>query len=159
MRIILSNRRGISYVLTCVCILVAMTLVAISMQYALVYHVAREQQRETQLKLDSYVTQYAVNKYDALKQGTPWDEYIDNGDLVNGAYIMLGFSPVGGQGSNETLIADGKYVMSRPSIYATSGDTLGIMARYKIIIPFELFNREIAEITVPVTLVSQYKLK
>ena len=37
--------------------------------------------------------------------------------------------------------------------------TGGFGAVYEIRIPFELFDREIAEITVPVTVVSQYKLK
>lgn len=68
-----------------------MMLVAVALQYAFVYHVAREQQNETQLKLDSYVTRYAVSKYDALKQGEPWDDYIDRNDLVDGAYTLLGF--------------------------------------------------------------------
>ena len=63
MRNPLKNNKGFSYVLTCVCILVVMMLVAVALQYAFVYHVAREQQNETQLKLDSYVTRYAVSKY------------------------------------------------------------------------------------------------
>ena len=87
----IGNKKGFSYVLTCVCILVVMMLVAVAMQYAFIYHVAREQQNETQLKLDSYVTRYAVSKYDALKQGEPWDDYIDRDDLVDGAYTLLGF--------------------------------------------------------------------
>ena len=81
----LMNKKGFSYILTCVCIIVVMMLVAVALQYAFIYHVAREQQNETQLKLDSYVTRYAVSKYDALKQGEPWDDYIDRDDLVDGA--------------------------------------------------------------------------
>lgn len=37
-----------------------MMLVAVALQYAFVYHVAREQQNETQLKLDSYGTRNKV---------------------------------------------------------------------------------------------------
>ena len=45
MRNPLKNNKGFSYVLTCVCILVVMMLVAVALQYAFVYHVAREQQK------------------------------------------------------------------------------------------------------------------
>ena len=62
MRKPLRNKKGFSYVLTCVCILVVMMFVAVAIQYAFIYHVAWEQQNETQLKLDSYVTRYAVSK-------------------------------------------------------------------------------------------------
>lgn len=62
MRNPLHNKKGFSYVLVCVYILIVMMLVAVTMQYAFIYHVAREQQNETQLKLDSYVTCYAVDK-------------------------------------------------------------------------------------------------
>jgi hypothetical protein len=136
-----------------------MMLVAVALQYAFVYHVAREQQNETQLKLDSYVTRYAVSKYDALKQGEPWDDYIDRNDLVDGAYTLLGFSGIIALEYREPMAVDGKYVMSIPTIYALTGDAFGILVEYEITIPFELFNMEIAEITVPITVVSQFKQK
>ncbi len=159
MRKPLRNKKGFSYVLTCVCILVVMMFVAVAIQYAFIYHVAREQQNETQLKLDSYVTRYAVSKYDALKQGEPWDDYIDRDDLVDGAYTLLGFPRIITPEYQAPLAVDGKYVMSRPIIVATAGDTFGVFVEYEIKIPFKLFNMEIAEITVPITIVSQFKQK
>ena len=159
MRKHLGNKKGFSYVLTCVCILVVMMFVAVAIQYAFIYHVAREQQNETQLKLDSYVTRYAVSKYDALKQGEPWDDYIDRNDLVDGAYTLLGFPRIITPEYRAPLAVDGKYVMSRPIIVATAGDTFGVFVEYEIKIPFKLFNMEIAEITVPITIVSQFKQK
>jgi len=155
----LRNKEGFSYVLTCVIILVVMMLVTAAMQYAYVYHIAREQQNETQLKLDSFVTRYAVTYYDALKQGEPWDDYIDRNDLVDGAYTLLGFPRFITLEYREPVPVDGKYVMSRPTIYAMAGDAFGVLVEYELSIPFEMFNREIAEITVPITIVSQYKLK
>ena len=107
MRNPLHNKKGLSYILVCVYILIVMMLVAVAMQYAYIYHVAREQQNETQLKLDSYVTRYAVGKYDALKQGEPWETYIDSSDLVDGAYTALGFP----QNHGGVVEVEGKYVM------------------------------------------------
>ena len=155
----LRNKKGFSYVLTCVIILVVMMLVTAAMQYAYVYHIAREQQNETQLKLDSFVTRYAITYYDALKQGESWDDYIDRGDLVDGAYTLLGFPRFITLEYREPVAVDGKYVMSRPTIVATAGDAFGLLVEYELSIPFEMFNRKIAEITVPITIVSQYKLK
>ena len=85
MRKPLENKQGFSYVLTCVIILVAMMLVTIAMQYAYIYHTAQEQQNDTQLALDGYVTRFAVNRFNALKQGEAWDGYIDRDALVGGA--------------------------------------------------------------------------
>ena len=155
MRNPLKNKQGFSYVLTCVIILVVMMLVTIAMQYAYIYHIAREQQNETQLALDGYVTRFAVSRFDALKQGEAWDGYIDRDALVGGAYETLGF-PRGGGGS---LSVDGQYVMTRPTITPECTDAFGVRAVYELKIPFELFNREVAEITVPITVVSQFKQK
>ena len=155
----LRNKKGFSYVLTCVCILVVMMLVAAAMQYAFIYHIAREQQNETQLKLDSYVTRCAVSKYDALKQGEPWEDYIDRDDLVVGAYTLLGFPCINALGYCEPVWVGGKYVISVPTIVASTGDSFGVCVKYKISIPFELFNRKITDIVVPITIVSQFKQK
>ena len=159
MRKHLGNKKGFSYVLTCVCILVVMMLVAIAMQYEFVYHIAREQKNETQLKLDSYVTRYAVSKYDALKQGEPWENYIDRRDLVNGAYTLLGFPLNLTLEYREPVEANGKYVMLRPTISALEGEALGVLVEYKIRIPFVIFNRTVTDITLPITIVSQFKQK
>ena len=59
----------------------------------------------------------------------------------------------------EPVAVDGKYVMSRPTIYAMAGDAFGVYVEYEITIPFELFNRKITDITVPITIVSQFKQK
>ena len=66
----LKNKQGFSYILVCVFILAAVLLTFVALQYAAIYHIAREQKQDTQLTLDSYVTTYAVNKYNALKLGT-----------------------------------------------------------------------------------------
>lgn len=56
----LNNKKGFSYILTCVMILGIVMAVYTSLQYAAVYHIAREQKNETKLKLDSFVTSYPV---------------------------------------------------------------------------------------------------
>lgn len=68
----LSNKNGFSYVPVCIFTLIVVMVIAILMQYAFIYHVAREQRDEVQLLLDSYVTKEAIEYYDAFKQsGNP----------------------------------------------------------------------------------------
>lgn len=155
----IGNKKGFSYVPICIVILVVMIFVTVAMQYAYVYHIAREQKNETQLALDSYVTRYAVSKYDALKQGEPWDKYIGRNELIDGAYTLLGFPRVITLEYREPVAIDGKYVMSRPNICAMAGDAFGVLVDYEITIPFELWGREFAKIRVPITIVSQFKQK
>ena len=151
----LSNKTGFSYILTCVIILITVMIVFISLQYAFVYHIAAEQKRETQLKLDGYITQCAVKNFDALKQGAAWDEFIDSMEMVDGAYDLLGFPDL----RSEAIVAEGKYEMSRPDIYALSGDCFGVRVRYEITVPFEAFGRKVADIVVPIEIQSRYTEK
>ncbi len=152
----LNNKNGFSYVLTCVIILITVMIVFVSLQYAFVYHIAMEQRNETQLKLDGYITRCAVQNFDALKQGEAWDDLIDRNDIVEGAYTLLGFPRFITLEYREPVEVPGKYVMSRPTIYALAGDSFGVIVQYEITIPFEAFGRKIADITVPIEMVSKY---
>lgn len=151
----LANKKGFSYILTCVIILITVMIVFVSLQYAFVYHIAAEQKRETQLKLDGYITQCAVKNFDALKQGAAWDEFIDSMEIVDGAYELLGFPGL----RSEPVVTEGKYSMSRPDIYALSGDCFGVRVRYEITVPFEAFGRKIADIVIPIEIQSRYTEK
>lgn len=154
----LKNKKGFSYILVCVFILAAVMLTFVALQYASIYHIAREQKQDTQLTLDSYVTTYAVNKYNALKQGTEYDKYIDRADLVEGAYYVLGspriitleYRPESGTGA---------YSVTNLAVNALVGDSFGVFVTYDLNIPFEVFGMKISDIKVPVEIVSSYTEK
>lgn len=155
---VLKNKKGFSYILVCVFILAAVMLTFVALQYAAIYHIAREQKQDTQLTLDSYVTTYAVNKYDALKQGTEYGKYIDRADLVDGAYSVLGspriitleYRPESGTGA---------YFVTNLAVNALVGDSFGVFVTYDLNIPFEVFGMKISDIKVPVEIVSSYTEK
>ena len=155
---VMNNKRGFSYIITCVIILVVVMIVFITLQYAYVFHVAREQKNETQLKLDGYVTRCAIENYDALKQGDAWNEYIDRNELVAGAYSVLSFQTIITSEYNTPVAVTGKYDMSRPTISPLGGDAFGVVVQYEIKIPYELFNQAFS-VTVPVEIVSRYTKK
>lgn len=146
---------GFSYILTCVLILAFVMGVFVSMQYAYVFHIAREQRNETQLKLDSFITKQAISNYDAFKQGEPYQQYIDNQALVDGAYSVLGFPRMITLEYKVTQNEKAVYTMSRPEINRLAGNSVGVYVKYTLTIPFEVFGRTVANITVPVEIVSR----
>lgn len=148
----LSNKNGFSYIPVCIFTLIVVMVIGILMQYAFIYHVAREQRDEVQLLLDSYVTKEAIEYYDAFKQGKPYREYIDENELVDGAYSKIGFPR---ESITEYTPSDRRYVMYRPSITPLSGNSVGVNVSYTLSIPFELWGRRIADITIPVEIVSK----
>ena len=149
---LLTNKKGFSYVPCCVIILVIVMFVFVSLQYAGIYHIARQQKNETQLKLDGYITRTAVQNFDALKQGGAWENHIDREEIVDGAYDLLGFF----RGTSEEYHeVEGKYKMSKPNVSALQGDSFGVVVEYDITIPFNAFGIMVADIIVPVEIVSR----
>ena len=112
-----------------------------------------------QLKMDSYITKQAIENYDAFKQGMPYQNYIDKNELVRGAYQTAGF----GSGSLTSLKGENEgktiYTMARPTITAITGNEVGVKVAYELTIPFEAFGEKIADIRVPVEIVSKLSEK
>lgn len=129
------------------------------LQYRYIYHVANEQKEYVQTTLDSYVTKKAVSYYDALKQGENYEKYIDRTELVNGAYSLLGFPRVITLEYRETLNEKTVYTMSRPEIYSLTNGAIGLYVKYTLTVPFELFGRKVADIQIPVEMVSRLNEK
>ena len=144
----LLNKNGFSYVFTCIFVLVTVMVIATLLHYAYIYRTVRVHKNNFQIQLDSYVTQSAVDNYNALKQGEVYDKYINRNELVDGAYDLL-------ESQNENDM----YVLVCPEISAISDDSFGICVEYELILPFEVFGNKIADLTVPIKLVSQFKQK
>ena len=142
----LNNKRGFSYVLTCVCVLVAMMLVAIAMQYAQLYHIGVHAKKEAKLIVDSYITKYAIEHYDALKQGEPYVAYIDAIELVRGTNAELSY-----------VRTQNAYTASFPEVVALSEHAFGVKVSYVIAVPFEVFGEVAATVSIPIEFESQYK--
>ena len=92
------------------------------------------------------MTRYAIESYDALKQGEQYPSHLDIEGLKEGAQAEI----------------DGyidRYNMSDVRITPLYTGCFGVQAEYVITIPFEMFNRKISDIRIPVTIVSQYTEK
>ena len=130
----LRNKKGFSYIMTCVLVLAVVMMIAVSVQYSLVF---------------SLVTKYAVEQYDALKQGEAYASHIDRTQLVRRAYGTLGFADAG---ITEKTVSkgDASYIVSRPEITAADSGSIGVTVRYTMTVPFRAFGRVVAEIPIPV---------
>jgi len=142
----IGNKKGFSYVLTCVCILVVMMLVAIALQYAQLYHIGVHAKKEAKLIVDSYITKCAIEHYDALKQGEPYVAYIDMFELVRGAKTELSY-----------VRTQNAYTASFPEVVALSEHAFGVKVSYVIAVPFEVFGEVVAMVSIPIEFESQYK--
>ena len=140
----LRNKKGFSYILTCVLVLAVVMMIAVSVQYSLVFSLVRSEKEASRLALDSLVTKYAVEQYDALKQGEAYASHIDRAQLVRRAYGMLGFADAG---ITEKTVSN---TVSRPEITAADSGGIGVTVRYTMTVPFRAFGRVVAEIPIPV---------
>ncbi len=108
---VLKNKSGFAYVPICAFVIIIAMLISILVQYSFVYYLARTQKQDIKLTLDSYITKEAIEYYDALKQGTPYTGYINNNELVKGAYSKIGF------GNINTMTTEDEHglIMHRPT--------------------------------------------
>lgn len=143
---VFTRKKGISHIMTCVLILFSIMLIAISVQYANIYHVAQDQKNVVKLKIDSYITECAINNYNALKQGESWGNYIDRDELVQRVHLIL---------SQHQEAIDKKYTMTEPVVHALEGDNFGVIVEYELGIPFKVLEYTI-EINVPIKILSNY---
>ncbi len=151
----MKNRKGISTVLVCVIVLIISMLLAVIIEYGAIYNCAESEKNEAQLRLDSLVTSYAVEKYDGLKQGKAYDDYLNREELIRKAYEALDFSNAS---INEIAITkvSMKYSIQRPTITYLSGGQFGIETSFDVIVPFEMFGHRVADIRIPILIVSKY---
>lgn len=151
----MNNRKGVSTVLVCVIVFVVCMLLAVIIEYGAIYNCAESEKTEAQLRLDSIITSYAVEKYNALKQGKAYDDYLSQEELIRKAYEALDFSNAS---IKEIAITKGsmKYSIQRPTITYLSGGQFGIETSFDVIVPFEVFGRRVADIRIPILIVSKY---
>lgn len=113
------------------------------------------QKRDVEMKLDNVVAEYAVEAFDAIKQGESLNRVIDLNKLKQNAYTELGFSTF----ATSITYPNGNCKMSRPSITALSGNGFGLTATYTVSFPVKWGGKTFADLTVPITVTSYYKFK
>lgn len=150
----LRNKKGESYVYLCVVIMFVSMIVSILILYMGLTAQVQAQKRDTKAKLDGYISGYATETFDALKQGYNYELTLDLKELESGVYEALGFS----SGNTEYVYSNG-IRMGKPEVTALSGNGFGVVIKYTAYFPIEWNGRKYADLQIPVTLTSYYKLK
>ena len=152
----LSSKKGDAHILLCVLIIFISMLLSVVILYMGTTAQIQAQKRDVQSKLDSYVTAYSTTVYDALIQGANREKYIDWVALEAGAYAALGFE---GESAERYSYPNGKCTMLRPTVTVLKGDGFGVTAEYTAVFPIRWNGAEFAELEIPVTVSSYYKMK
>ena len=151
----LKNKKGESYIYLCVIIMFITMLVSVLILYMGLTAQVQAQKRDTKAKLDGYISDYATEIYDALKQGDSYAMSIDWNDLKSGEVAELGFTS---DTTTEFVYANG-IKMTRPTVETLSGNGFGLKIEYTAYFPVEWNGTRYADIQIPVILTSYYKFK
>jgi len=151
----LKNKKGESYIYLCVIIMFVTMLVSVLILYMGLTAQVQAQKRDTKAKLDGYISDYATEIYDALKQGDNYALSIDWNDLESGVFAELGFPS---DTTTEYIYANG-IKMSRPNVETLSGNGFGLKIEYTAYFPVEWNGTKYVDLQIPVILTSYYKFK
>ncbi len=150
----LKNKRGDSYIYLCVIVLFISMLTSVVILYMGLTAQVQVQKRDVQLKLDSYIADCSPEVYDALKQGSAYETYVDWEAFEQGAYKTLGF-----ERDTTSEYSYGNCTMTRPILTVLKGNGCGITAEYTAVFPVRWNGNVYADLEIPVTVTSYYKLK
>ena len=150
----LKNNRGDSYIYLCIIVFFICMLTSVVILYMGLTAQVQIQKHDVQLKLDSYVADFSPDVYDALKQGTAYESYVDWEAFEAGAYTALGFDT-----DTASEYSYGNCTMTRPEMTILKGNGYGISAEYTAFFPVRWNGNVYADLEIPVTVTSYYKLK
>ncbi len=145
-----------TYIYLCVLIMVFAILLSTLILYMAMISQIEIQKRDVQAKLDNYIASYAVEAYDAVKQGTQYNEVFDWADFEAGAVETLGFTS---PGDMEYSYPNSEITMSRPATTVLNGNGFGITIQYTATFPIQWGGHTFADLDIPVTVTSYFKLK
>ena len=151
----ISSTEGLAYVPICFLVMFICLLTSIVMLYMGLMAQVQIQKRDVKLKLDSYITEYAVEAFDSIKQGEKYAAAIDLSKLEQSAYASLGFSA----SNTSYTYENGNCTMSRPTITVLSGEGLGISVSYTASFPIVWNGKTYTDLEIPLTVTRYYKFK
>ena len=150
----LKSKKGEAYIYLCVIVLFMSLLLSVLVLYMGLTAQVKAQKRECQRRLDSYITAYSIEVFDALKQGDSYEKYIVWNELMAGVLPALGFNE-----DNELIYENGSCTLSDPEVTLLRGEGFGITVQYVAKYPVVWGGKSYGELTVPITVISYYKMK
>lgn len=152
----LFSNKGESYIPVCILVLFLTALVSVLILYMGLMSQVQIQKRDVKAKLDSTLSEYAAEMFDAIKQGESYEQYIDYDGLTQKAMKTLGFSS---DSVTEYAYPNGNCTMTRPTVTVLRGNGFGLTLRYTAIFPIRWNGKTYQSLKVPITVSSYYKFK
>ena len=152
----IANKKGEAYIFACILVLFIATLLSVILLYMSLLGQVEVQKNDVKAKLDGYISDCAVEMFDAIKQGDTYTMSIDWYALESGAYAALGFSD---EYTYEFVYPGGNCTMSRPTVTVLSGNGFGVKVDYVASLAVRWNGKEYANLEIPLTVTSYYKTK
>ncbi len=149
---LLKSKRGVSYPLTCVVVMVISMMLSVWMEYAMLMQDLSAQKAETRLKLEEVLTQYAIEHYEELKQGNE-SVPLDQAEIQAAVWETVGLD-----GNGERLDEDG-YGMRDAELHFTEGGGWSLRFSYLLTLPVQWNGVRYTDLTLPVTVTGTYLMK
>lgn len=152
----LKSRKGeAAYIYLCSIILFAAMLFSVLFLYMGLVGQIQIQKRDMQSRLENYLTGYARDAFNALKQGDQYESYLDYEALKQGCFSALGL----GETDAEYTYENGNCTVTNPEITVLTGDGFGLTVEYIASFPIRWNGKTFLDLTVPVRLTSFYQTK
>lgn len=156
---VLKNRLGMSYIQTCVGVLVLALFLWTVLTYASIMTIVQRSQEDNQRVLDSFVTQKSIEIYDSIKRGS---NRLETGDFT-ADYVpqLLTETALAKFDSTVYHIGESGNILCQYQDFSVvqDGDTLKLKLVYELTYPVVLLGQETATIRIPLRVTSALVLK
>lgn len=150
----LKNKKGEgTYIYLCVLVLFITMIMSVLIAYMSLTAQISAQKRDIRARLDGYVSEYAIEAYDAIKQGDKYDRHMDYTEFKNGCLSAIGFS------SSGRCYYSNDCTLTGATVTVLRGDGFGLTVRYTAVIPIRWNGRVFTSVSIPVTVSSYFKTK
>ena len=120
----LLNKKGESYIIACVLILILSVMMATAMYFAVATMKIQSIKKQVKNVLDSVCTEYSIDSFDSVKQDLYYSEPMKRVEITSKAYSLLGFHD-----EEQITLPDGS-IMHRPNLTVTFSSGTIITANF-----------------------------
>ena len=153
------NKRGDSYVFTCVIVLVIAMVFSLVLFYANTMSIIKATKANTERVLDSFIMKNSVDIYQSIKQGHDITEWFDEKYYLSQISSELSLDLSGGllysYGTDGSVI----YKMTTPKVSFNQNERLKLSAEYSLILPVYFAGNRFTDLVIPLKVTSNLTLK
>ena len=145
------NKRGTGYVPTCLFIIIFCMILSVLIVFAGAVGVVNLMKRNSKTVLENYLTQNAIEIYDAVKRGTNEADAVDAEKYVSALASFCTFEKNGNEYYHKNDEGETEYYITEPTVGFTEDGRLRIYASYVLYIPIRFDSVQVTTARVPVT--------